>query len=478
MNYKASEVWEHGNTLGTMSWLSEYLVKNDVPVLEYHAGDLILESGCDNDALYIIKSGTVELSKSNKIGQRVIIDELRVGSFLGMISFWTSQKTLACSRAIDSVTCFRLNKKLFLELIDQDSSFYHAVWVLTTESLTDRYRNVVHLNLDIAALTQKLSEQKLALQDSIDTLQKTREQYVSRERHAVMGELMAGIAHEINNPCSSLLHSVTALSKSLVPENSSLSEVWNEGFLGDVKSTADVRSSIKLLESNYPNLPRPTLRKLASINDETLSVLLKDIPLGKKSPNKLPEPLLLKLNSIEQAKHLRVIEKSSERISTIVQSIKSYGRKSSDNWEMIDLRKNIQDTLIILNNKLKHRNVALQLNSIPSIRANAGEINQILTNLLVNALEATKENDSILVRCFTNNDKISIQIEDSGKGIAVDSLEKIFENNFTTKNSGTGFGLGLGLSLSRDIAEKHNGCLTASNRAEGGASFTLTLPVS
>ena len=106
--------------------------------------------------------------------------------------------------------------------------------------------------------------------------------------------------------------------------------------------------------------------------------------------------------------------------------------------------------------------------SLPEIEANEGELNQVWTNLLVNAMDATPEGQGLRISIQSNDRWLTVSIEDEGTGIASENLERIFETNFTTKKRGGSYGLGLGLSISRSIIENHGGSLSAVNRPEGG----------
>ena len=152
-------------------------------------------------------------------------------------------------------------------------------------------------------------------------------------------------------------------------------------------------------------------------------------------------------------------------------SLKNYGRQDQDIWEPTDLREGIRDTLTVLNNRLKHYAVRLQLDPIPITRRNAGEMNQVWTNLITNACQATPEGGTITISTATPPDEsaLFITVTDSGIGIPPDHLEQIFETNFTTKTSKSEFGLGLGLAISKEIIAKHDGRITAENMTNGGA---------
>lgn len=144
---------------------------------------------------------------------------------------------------------------------------------------------------------------------------------------------------------------------------------------------------------------------------------------------------------------------------------------------MIDIREGIHDTLQLTSNRIKYYDIDIDLEEVPFIRANAAALNQVWTNIILNAADAMGKNGALSIHCREEGGHIVVTIRDSGPGIKEEHLSNIFESNFSTKKSEVKFGLGLGLSISKDIVEQHGGTIKAGNREEGGAIFTVTLPV-
>lgn len=145
---------------------------------------------------------------------------------------------------------------------------------------------------------------------------------------------------------------------------------------------------------------------------------------------------------------------------------------------MIDIRDGINDTILILSNRLKYLHLELDLLDIPQTCGKMGELNQVWTNILVNACDVLPDGGVLKIRTYEEGDfKIVVEISDNGPGIPEDVLPKIFEPNFTTKNQGAKFGLGLGLAISNEIVRQHGGFIKATNQKGGGATFQIVLPV-
>ncbi|MEX0681170.1 MAG: ATP-binding protein [Balneolales bacterium] len=122
-------------------------------------------------------------------------------------------------------------------------------------------------------------------------------------------------------------------------------------------------------------------------------------------------------------------------------------------------------------------NVYLHFSDIPAVNVISGEINQVWTNIIINACDAMQDHGEMVISCDHDDRYVRISIRDSGPGITPSLLEKIFKPNFTTKNKNSSFGLGLGLAISQQIVQKHGGRITIGNVDSGGAEFTVYLPI-
>ena len=171
------------------------------------------------------------------------------------------------------------------------------------------------------------------------------------------------------------------------------------------------------------------------------------------------------------------IEEGASRMSTIVSALKSYSYLDQAPLQDVDIRKGIEDTLVILEHKLKGIDVELDLEDLPVITAHGSELNQVWTNLLDNAADALsgKPDASISVRGRSSDGDVVIQVEDNGDGIPAEVLPRIFDAFFTTKPPGSGTGLGLDISYAI-VVHRHRGELTVSSQP-GKTVFTVTLPI-
>ena len=233
------------------------------------------------------------------------------------------------------------------------------------------------------------------------------------------------------------------------------------------------------ISETYPNLKRGIVRRLGQLPDNIYSAIE---PLLTKIERSSKDACFRELNDnltfFELGLYLRSIQLSTDRISKLVVSLKNYGRQDQGNIAVVDLRDGIRDTLTVLNNRLKQYKIDLHFDEIPNYKCSASELNQVWTNLLINASDILGDrNDGLIsIQTYFENQHIILKFSDNGPGIPEGLETKIFETNFTTKNTSGKFGLGIGLAITKEIIEKHGGRITACNTNDGGAQFTITLP--
>jgi two-component system NtrC family sensor kinase len=281
--------------------------------------------------------------------------------------------------------------------------------------------DLVRVNAELTELNRQLG----AAQD----------QLVQSEKMASIGQLAAGVAHEINNPIGFIFSNIGTLDRYLRDLFKVLAAYEAcEPRMGD----AQARQSLALLR-----------------REVELDYLKEDIPALMSETRD-----------------------GIERVRKIVQDLKDFSHVDANrDWEWADLHKGIDSTLNIVNNEIKYRaEVVRQYGTLPLVRCLAYELNQVFMNLLVNAAHAIKrERGTIVVRTASGDGKVWIDIEDDGCGIAPENLQRIFDPFFTTKPIGKG--TGLGLSLAYGIIKKHGGLIEVTSEPDKGTRFRVTLPV-
>ncbi|MBD5781710.1 cyclic nucleotide-binding domain-containing protein [Pelagicoccus sp. NFK12] len=456
--------------------LVEALPQLDASRRDYAANETILQEGELNDCLVILMEGRARLIKDDEKGRPLVVDTFGPGALLGLTSFWGKTEVFASVQADTDLVCVSIDRVLFDSLTSENPDFVRAVQGLFVRNLSDRYRNMVRAQVAREKLSAQLEQERNHLRDALKRLEETTNRMVNQEKLATMGQLLAGIAHEINNPVGALLRGIESAKEALEHafdangkdslEYTLLSEGWNCPYWSPEEKRARMSSAL----SDFPQLGRPLARRVAQLTDAAYNLLRKPIKKNAKELDRL-------LSVYELGVCFRAVRLSGGRIGKIITSLRNYGKQGGSESEECDLSEGIRDTLTVLNNRLKRYELKLDLAQLPPLSCNLGEINQVWTNLLANAMDATEEGGEICVSASVEGDDILVCIEDSGTGIDPSKLEKVFEANFTTKNSSGSFGLGLGLSISRDIVEKHGGTLRASNRSGGGARFEARFPL-
>jgi signal transduction histidine kinase len=296
-------------------------------------------------------------------------------------------------------------------------------------------RTIGELEAERAGLEEKVDARTAALSRALLELKETQAALLHGEKMASLGQLVAGVAHEINNPLNAIAGSVQSLAERTA-------------------ETRRVLEAYRAAESNLSAEHQEELRKVR--NDVDLDGTLEDLDAIAK-----------------------VIRRSTDRAVRIVGDLLRFSRASSDRVPT-NLHAGLDEALSLLESHLRHAGVAVERSygPIPEILVRADEVNQIFLNLLTNALQAVTGRSPAEIRIRTGiaHGGIEVAIEDSGPGVPLALRTRIFDPFFTTKPAG--HGTGLGLSISAQIAARHGGTLTVEDARGGGARFVLRLPIS
>lgn len=331
------------------------------------------------------------------------------------------------------------------------------------------------------------------LTDTLKQLQLTQLELIQSEKMAGLGQLIAGVSHEINTPAGAIVNSISGILKdqptfiedmiqimvdlppNLFPHLRFCIRTVTDSSKGS--GTRDERQMAKDLDKILQGQAIATSmsfsRNLAAIgfdkeNIEQLIPLLQ-LPIRESIYQFL---YILGTNRI----HTKNIKIGIDKIIRLVKALKLYSHSDQDQIASIKLEDDFETTLTILHNKLKHGiTIVKEFEAIPEVKCYADQLNQVWTNLINNAIEAMKGNGRIILRLKKTNDSyVKVEIEDNGPGIEASVRPKIFDPFFTTKAKGEG--TGLGLSISKEIIDKHHGSIEVES-APGKTLFTVTLPI-
>lgn len=286
--------------------------------------------------------------------------------------------------------------------------------------------------LDNSHAYQRLNEINEELASTLKNLKQTQSQLVQSERMASLGQLTAGVAHEINNPINF------------------------------------VSAGIDSLSADYADL-EVLLGKFSALQPgQDNTALLKEIETTKQE---LDLPYLL-----EEIPHLlKGIKSGAQRTAEIVKSLKNFTRLDEDAIKVTNIHEGLDSTLVILGNQLGDRIELIKTyGRVPEIVCSPGQLNQVFMNILTNAIQAIEGRGTITITTAMQEEQLVISIRDTGKGMTVDTRQRIFEPFFTTKEVGEG--TGLGLSITHSIIEKHQGSIEINSSPGAGTELIIRLP--
>ncbi|WP_414564397.1 MULTISPECIES: response regulator [unclassified Anabaena] len=311
----------------------------------------------------------------------------------------------------------------------------------------------IHTHLQLRNLTktleQRVNERTAALSQALKDLQESQIQLVHKEKMSALGQLVAGIAHEINNPVGCIY-----------------------GNLGHASLYfQDMIKLVNLYQQHYPQPVAEIQQEMATID---LDYMRSDLP-----------------NLIGSMKE------SIQRIRNISTSLRTFSREDSDRKVSCNIHDGIDSTIMILKHRLKLSEgrpdieVIQDYDNLPEVKCFSGQMNQVFMNLLANAIDALEESNigrsyseieanpnqiKIQTRLTEDQNHVLIRIKDNGVGMSADVQQNMFDYLFTTKPIGKG--TGLGLSIARQIiVEKHQGTLVVNSLLGQGSEFVITIPI-
>jgi len=292
------------------------------------------------------------------------------------------------------------------------------------------------LEEQVRVRTQNLEASHTELHQAHETLKEAQHQLVHSEKMAALGQLSAGVAHEINNPVGYISSNINAMG----------------GYVKEVLALLDAYDTV----TEYLPEDQNEVQQLLQLKQNSdISYIRDDI-----------------LELLEEC------GQGVDRVRTIVRDLKDFAHPDADEWQWVNLHKGLDSTLNVVWNELKYKaDVKKEYGQLPEVQCLPSQLNQIWMNFLVNASHAIVEKGDIYVRTGMDEGSgdVWVEIEDTGSGMTPDVVNKIFNPFFTTKPVGQG--TGLGLSIVTGIVEKHCGKITVDSEPGRGTRLRVTLPV-
>lgn len=286
---------------------------------------------------------------------------------------------------------------------------------------------------EVQAQVENLNRFNRELKELNDKLGQAQSQLLQSEKMASIGQLAAGVAHEINNPIGYVHSNISSLEK-----------YQDDLFL-----------VLEAYEKAESSLDEASIREIGNLKQQV------DIDFLKKDVRAL----------------LSESHEGINRVKKIVQNLKDFSHvDGKEKWQMDDIHQGLESTLNVVWNELKYKcTVEREYGELPLVECVLPQLNQVFMNLLVNASQSIAEQGTITLRTGIQGDRVWVEVADTGNGIAPEILPRLFEPFFTTKPVGQG--TGLGLSVSYSIVQKHHGEITVSSTPGIGTAFRVWLPV-
>jgi len=437
-----------------LAWLAEKLEEKRFP-----AGEVLAREGDPIDHLTVVLEGEIRIQRGT--GSDPLIFTAYAGQVTGLLPYSRLTHYGGTTRAVLPTHIAYLHRKYFPEMLQR-----------------------------IPLLGQRL----VALM--ADRIRETTKMETQRDKLMALGKLSAGLAHELNNPAAAAQRATASLREALETVRDASIR------LNRYALSAEQRQVITQFEQEAgqfsPTIPADPLAQ--SDREEQVATWLEsrrapeawkiapaltdagvDIPklesLAAHVGDLVLSDAVTRIASILTIQRLiKEIEISTKRISHLVQAIKEYSYMDQAAMQMVDLHQGLENTLTILHHRLKSGiNVVREYDeNLPKICAYGGELNQIWTNLISNAIEAMQGKGELRVRTARDLDRVLVEIGDNGPGIPPDVLPHIYEPFFTTK--GVGEGTGLGLDTVCRIIRNHHGEIRVLSHL-GDTRFQVYLPV-
>ncbi|HIK10641.1 MAG TPA: AAA family ATPase [Oscillatoriaceae cyanobacterium M33_DOE_052] len=318
--------------------------------------------------------------------------------------------------------------------------------ILSSQAAISLENAILYASLEqkVTERTRELNEKNTRLEQTLQELQRTQAQLIQTEKMSGLGQMVAGVAHEINNPVSFIYGNIAP-------------------------ATQYVRELLNLIDLYQEHYPKPVEEIQEMLEDMELEFMVEDLQ-----------------------KLLHSMHSGAERIRNIVLSLRNFSRLDEAEMKPVDLHEGIESTLMLLQPRLRAESDRAEIEvvkdyaKLPKVTCYASQINQVLMNILGNACDAletmrtgksTSENQpAITIRTAVENKSVKIIITDNGPGMPESVCNKIFDPFFTTKPVGSGTGLGLSVAY-QIVVDKHGGHLSCSSTPGSGAQFTIEIPV-
>lgn len=437
----------------------EWLVREGT-IVEYSSGT-VFGVGSTIDHMMIVLEGRMRAYKVQN-NQQIELMIIANDTVTGLLPFSRMKQSPVSTEVVDPITVLAIHKDKYRPMICECPELTEML----VHVLADRVRQFTSLHFQ-------------------------------NEKLMALGKLSAGLAHELNNPASAIVRSAGSLRSHLASMLKGAEDLSSaalpEGVLEDVAKAVDqalTRSAGSLSPLDRSQREDDLSDWLREIGVQDADDIASDFvdggftlddlqPLASQAKGEACHAVIewvrLALNS---SRSVMQIEEASRRISSLVGSVKTYTRLDQiQDKQEVNVNDGLRNTLVILNHKSRHNNVSVTeelAEGLPHVKGYPGELNQVWTNIIDNALDAMKQGGELTVKSYLGHGVVAVEIIDNGPGIPQEMQERIFDPFFTTKEIGQGSGVGL--DVVQQIIRHHAGKIEVSS-IPGRTVFTVCLPI-
>ena len=439
-----------------LEWLKKAYFSNEQQKLHIKQGEVLMKQGEENKRLYLIEKGALTGYLEDETGKPFEVFRSTEGMFVGVYSFFS--KTYASYATIIATE-------------DSDLAYIDtSVDVVEDEEC----RSFVEHFMPI--IVNELSSRQLLAREASLEKERTLKRLLHHDKMATLGEMAAGLAHELNNAVGVLQRKTEWLSEEMAgylkeKDSKGMFPFFEEGLKhGQHLSSREVRKNRQKLEAK--GLPSSEAQKIArtGITDKDLKKHFKNDADHTNRMYYYWEIGTAFYDMLLAAKHA----------VHVVKSVKQLGVSGAERKHGVRISDTINEALALLNSPLRQVNLQTDIEEVPEINASSGELVQVWVNLIKNAIESMLQveglDPKLRIACWVRSYKIMVEVEDNGPGIPQAIQEKIYEPHFSTKNDGPVVGLGLGLAIVRRLVESYQGSINLKSRS-GKTIFNISFPL-
>lgn len=440
------------------------------PRLKLPAGVRLTRQDVPIDGVYIVLEGEVALTR--QLGEETMLfHQDTTGRVVGLLALATGSRsrfnsTTMTPAVVVHLSTYQLDQALKLE--PQVSAILAASAI---SQLSVRLARSEHLHTERRFLVRRLEAERAELTEALEQLRAARLKLVTQARFATLGELSAGIAHELNNPVSALVRST----EHLVEGVADLMVTNPHGEL--IANTVDHSAHRGATSTREERKARRELRALIGDDDlarRLTSAGVRNPVIAKAATESKDLAKTIEL-SAQLGTSLRAINLASAQITRLVSSLRSYSRPD-ETQDDVSINTTLEDTIHLVSHRLNGVELVRDYGELPGIRARAAQLGQVWTNILVNAADALDGAGTIKLRTRREGREVVVTITDNGPGIPESLLAHVFEPRFTTKHGQVRFGMGMGLGIAAQFVHEHGGAIDIES-APGRTCVRVRLPI-